>query len=296
MRTWAWALLALLSAGCAGDAAGAAFSGGSPSSLDTEVSEPELVTTEQADEQDDVDSDDSGLVASYVIGDGAMVSSYDINGGASAEVVLDVVEVNLDTLPPYTFPAPLHTPHALSANVMYLTFDDGPNPYATPQILDVLAKHDARATFFVQGIFISSYPAIMGRITDEGHTLGNHAWNHEDLRFLSKEKFDDVVGRANDLLGEHATACLRPPYAGYDEDVYRWGAEHGLRITMWNVDPKDWDGKSAQVIADHVVQRARPGAVVLLHDGGGDRRETVKAVDMILSRLADSGLRFEPLC
>ena len=180
--------------------------------------------------------------------------------------------------------------------VMYLTFDDGPHPVYTPQVLDVLARHGAMATFFVIGRQAEAYPRLVDRIVAEGHTVANHTWNHESLAGLPKEAFDSTVGSTQSFLGSRGTPCLRPPFGTIDAFTQDWAAEHGLRLTLWTVDPGDWQRPSAEAIADHIVERARAGAVVLLHDGGGDRSQTVEGLDMALERLADSGLAYKTLC
>ncbi|MCQ3812122.1 MAG: polysaccharide deacetylase family protein [Acidimicrobiia bacterium] len=179
---------------------------------------------------------------------------------------------------------------------MYLTFDDGPHPVYTPQVLDVLARYGARATFFVVGSLAESYPGTTQRIIDEGHTIGNHTWNHEALGGLTREEFDETVGRTQALLGHRGTACLRPPYASMDEFTRDWAAAHGLAVVTWDTSPQDWLQISAQDVAQHLVDYARDGVVMLLHDGGGDRSHTVLGLDMALRELSDRGYRFEPLC
>ena len=179
---------------------------------------------------------------------------------------------------------------------MYLTFDDGPHPVYTPQILDVLARHRVQAMFFVVGSLAEANPGIIQRIVDEGHTLGNHTWNHEALGGLTREEFDETVGRTQTLLGDRGSACLRPPYASMDASTRPWAAEHGLAVVTWDTSPKDWLEVSAQDIAQHVVDFARDGVVLLLHDGGGDRSQTVLGLDSALTELSRRGYRFEPLC
>lgn len=179
---------------------------------------------------------------------------------------------------------------------MYLTFDDGPHPVYTHQILDVLARHEAQAMFFVVGSLAESYPGIIQRIFDEGHTLGNHTWNHEALGGLSREQFDETVGRTQALLGDRGSDCLRPPYASMDAFTRPWAAGHELTVVTWDTSPKDWLQVSAQDIAQHIVDYARDGVIMLLHDGGGDRSQTVLGLDAALGELAGRGYRFEPLC
>lgn len=183
-----------------------------------------------------------------------------------------------------------------SAPVMYLTFDDGPHPVYTPQMLDVLARYGARATFFVVGSLVEAYPGTTQRIVDEGHTLGNHTWNHEALGGLTREEFDETVGRTQALLGDRGSSCLRPPYASMDGSTRGWAAEHGLTVVTWDTSPKDWLQVSAQDVAQHIVDYARDGVVMLLHDGGGDRSQTVIGLDIALRELSSRGYRFDPLC
>ena len=181
-------------------------------------------------------------------------------------------------------------------DVVYLTFDDGPHPDYTPQMLDVLARHDARATFFVVGSLAQAYPDIIQRIAAEGHTIANHTWKHEDLAGLSRAAFDETISRTQMVLGDLATPCLRPPYGSIDAFTREWASDHGLSLLTWDATPSDWLRPPAEEIADYIVQWARPGVVLLMHDGGGDRSTTVQGLDMALERLADRGLRYEPVC
>ena len=226
-----------------------------------------------------------------------VVSSY--AGEVDYELSIEVLPIETSPTPTSTAPV-VRPPRPVTpddeGDVVYLTFDDGPHTEYTPQILDVLARHGARATFFVVGRLVRAYPDLIERIAAEGHTLANHTWNHEDLAGLSRPAFDETVGRTQAALGDLATPCLRPPYGSVDAFTREWAAAHGLRLLTWDGSPEDWRLPPATQIADYIVQWARPGAVILLHDGGGDRSRTVQGLDMALERLADSGLRFEPVC
>lgn len=182
------------------------------------------------------------------------------------------------------------------APVMYFTFDDGPHAVHTLEVLEVLARYDARATFFVIGSVAQHFPNTIQRILNEGHTIGNHTWNHDSLAGLPREEFDETVSRTQEMLGERGSACLRPPYKAIDAFTANWAAEHGLSLALWNIDPEDWRRPSALTIARYIVDRAYDGAIVLLHDGGDDRSQTVLALDVALSHLSKQGYRFEPLC
>ena len=183
-----------------------------------------------------------------------------------------------------------------TGDVVYLTFDDGPDPRNTPHILDILARHGARATFFVVGKLVDRHPDLFERIVAEGHTVANHTWNHENLARLSRQEFDDTIGRTQELLGEHATGCLRPPYAATNRNTRPWAAEHGLEVHLWSVSANDWLGLNAEAIADRIVGQVTDGSVVLMHDGGGNRPETVRGLEIVLERLSELDLRYEPLC
>ncbi len=216
-------------------------------------------------------------------------------------------ELTVAVLPlPQAEPAPTTTTEAVTVprpvtpdddgDVVYLTFDDGPHSVYTPQVLDVLARHDARATFFVVGSLAQAHPDIIERIASEGHTIANHSWNHEDLAGLSRAAFDETISRTQAVLGDLAAPCLRPPYGSIDAFTREWASSHGLSLLTWDASPGDWNRPPAEEIADYIVKWARPGVVLLLHDGGGDRSRTVQGLDMALERLADRGLRYEPVC
>ena len=201
-----------------------------------------------------------------------------------------------DTPPPTTTAdAPADT-SAEPGVVVYLTFDDGPHPTYTPQVLDILARRGARATFFVLGSLAEARPELMARIVAEGHTVANHAWNHENLAGLPRSSFDDTIGRTQAVLADRATPCLRPPYGSIDAFTREWAASAGLDLVLWTVDTNDWRRPGAQVIADRIVRGATDEAIVLMHDGGGNRTQTVEGLELALDRLSGRGLRFEPVC
>ncbi len=179
---------------------------------------------------------------------------------------------------------------------IHLTFDDGPSQVDTPIILDILKQHDARATFFVVGRSAVSFPELIERIVSEGHTLANHTWAHDDLLSLGDEEFDRTLLRTQAALGEHATPCFRPPNYRFDEDTVRRARELGLRMILNTGDTGDWLRLRADEIAARIVAAARPGAILVLHDGGGDRSQTIEALGSALAWLSDKRYVFEPVC
>ncbi len=187
-------------------------------------------------------------------------------------------------------------PVDVQPGVVHLTFDDGPHPEYTPAILDVLARHDAKATFFVLGSLVEAHPAIFQRIVDEGHTVANHTWAHADLTEVTQAEFNESIRRTEAALGSHATPCLRPPFGSFNADVRRWAGEFGLELVLWGTDTLDWQKPGASVIADRIVAGADRNGSILLHDGGGNRTQTVEGLDEALTELSGRGLSYEPIC
>jgi peptidoglycan/xylan/chitin deacetylase (PgdA/CDA1 family) len=179
--------------------------------------------------------------------------------------------------------------------VIYLTFDDGPSGYTQP-ILDVLARYDAKATFFVLGRAAASQPELVEAIYAAGHGLGNHTYNHPSLPGVGWQRMaDEVAGTAN-ALGGRDSGCLRPPYGARSAAVAGNAGKLGYQLVLWSIDPRDWARPGARAIAERVISRAHPNGVVVMHDGGGDRSQTVAALEIILPALRDQGYRFAAMC
>ena len=199
---------------------------------------------------------------------------------------------------------PAHPPahNRAGAPLAYLTFDDGPNPTWTPAVLDVLDRHQVTATFFVLGQNVSRYPEIIERMVEAGHEAENHTFDHI---WLSKADREDIVAQVtstDDAL--HAVAgtsvdpieCLRPPYAATNERAVRVAAELGKSMVLWSIDPQDWRRPGADQIASHILANVRPGAIILMHDGGGERSQTVAALETVIEGLAGRGYAFAVIC
>ena len=177
-----------------------------------------------------------------------------------------------------------------------LTFDDGPNPPYTGQILGILARYQVPATFFCVGLQASAHAADIARMAADGHGLGNHTWSHPFLPDLSRaelaeqlDRTDEVVARA---AGGAAPGLFRPPYGSRSPDVLRWLGERAAPVVLWDVDPSDWARPGAAVIAGRVLMQARAGTIILMHDGGGDRSQTVTALPLVIEGLLDRGFHF----
>jgi peptidoglycan-N-acetylglucosamine deacetylase len=182
---------------------------------------------------------------------------------------------------------------------VYLTFDDGPDPRWTPAILDALAKHNVRATFFVVGSQVEAHPELARRIVAEGHSLQNHTWSHPDMTTLGRSDAIDQVTRSSNAIKKvagTAPKCLRPPEGATNSAVQEIAGATGQAQVLWSVDTEDWRNKSTEKITSTVTDGLQPGAVILMHDGGGDRSATVAALPAVLQGMADAGISGAPLC
>ena len=177
---------------------------------------------------------------------------------------------------------------------VYFTFDDGPHPTYTPQVLDVLARFGVRATFFVEGQYVIENLDLIKRMVSEGHTVGNHTWEHESLAGLSLDGFNETVLRTKEALGEHAAPCLRPPYGETDLFTSHRADALGMRVVMWTVDPKSSATQDPDILVSKMVGNITNGSVVLLHDPAG--YQAVQALEQTLTILSERGYRYEPVC
>jgi peptidoglycan/xylan/chitin deacetylase (PgdA/CDA1 family) len=188
---------------------------------------------------------------------------------------------------------------APGAKVVALTFDDGPWPGQTDAVLAVLDEKDVPATFFMVGARVKAHPEIARRVVRAGHAVGNHTFRHTLLGSAPPGIVRREIRRADQAI-TRATGVtprwFRAPAGELSPEVFRELRRDGLRSALWTVDPHDWgEGVKAATIARRVIAAARPGAIILLHDGGGDRRETVRALPRIIDGLRSKGYEFVTL-
>ncbi|WP_433465625.1 bifunctional polysaccharide deacetylase/glycosyltransferase family 2 protein [Spirillospora sp. CA-128828] len=195
----------------------------------------------------------------------------------------------------------------MPAKTIALTFDDGPAPEWTPRLLDVLRRHKARATFFTIGAHVAENPALTRRILDEGNEIGSHTYTHVDLAtapaWRGRLELDLTQRALAGAAGVH-TRLMRMPYSSRPDGLTapEWQAarragEDGYVVVLTDRDTEDWARPGAAKIVQRALaaDRRGEGAVVMLHDSGGDRSETVAAVEQILDRLQPQGYRFTTL-
>jgi peptidoglycan/xylan/chitin deacetylase (PgdA/CDA1 family) len=183
------------------------------------------------------------------------------------------------------------------SNAVAITFDDGPNVSATLQIMKILDDAHVKGTFFEVGKAIDAHPEITRSLYEHGQLLGNHSYEHDQWRWLDPrypelERTQKAFRRA---IGT-CPAYYRPPHGDRTPFIAHVVSDHHMRIIMWNVSAGDWAQKSARTIAGHIVRRAKPGSIILLHDGldglpSVDRTVLVRAMPLILEGLRDKHLR-----
>src|SRR3989441_6249653 len=186
-----------------------------------------------------------------------------------------------------------------------ITLDDGPDPRWTPKILDILKAANVKAAFFVVGANAERYPELVRRIVDEGHEVGNHTYYHPNLSLCWPEHVRLELN-ATQLLIEtitgRATTLFRPPYAADTQPSkmselmpLQIAQELSYLVVLENIDPQDWAKPGADIILQRVKQQRRDGSIILLHDAGGDRSQTVAALLRILDYLRTRGDTVVPL-
>ncbi|MEL7508170.1 MAG: polysaccharide deacetylase family protein [Cyanobacteria bacterium J06554_1] len=180
--------------------------------------------------------------------------------------------------------------------VLALTYDDGPNPPYTDNLLDVLREFNAKATFFAIGKNIEDNLETTRRMIAEGHELGNHSYSHKKLVNLSFETVRSEIQKTDDILsnlGVHSNIHFRAPY-GLKRIKLPWELARKQKANiLWNVDPKDYETADPDKIADSIIRNVEPGSIILLHDGGGDRSQTVAATKTVLQKLQREGYQFK---
>jgi len=181
--------------------------------------------------------------------------------------------------------------------VVALTFDDGPGFY-TSQVLDILARYHVKATFFMIGLMVDQHPEQAKMVAEAGHAIGNHTMHHRNLTAVSAEEMVAEIKEAAQIIQKTTgveTNVFRPPGGRYNTTALNIVKQAGYQLMMWSIDPRDWDHAGALQIEQHVLEQAQSGSIILLHDGGGNRQETLKALPGIIVNLQQRGYTFVTL-
>ena len=174
-----------------------------------------------------------------------------------------------------------------------MTFDDGPSAVLTPKLLDLLAAHHIKATFFVIGENVAEHPEIVARAAREGHEIGNHSWSHPNFAKMSDDGVRSQLRRTDDAIksatGERPT-LMRPPYGSITPREKHWiNDEFGYRVILWDVDPLDWKRPGPAVVRNRILKETKPGSIVLSHD---IHPGTIEAMPSTFDELEAKGLKF----
>jgi len=199
------------------------------------------------------------------------------------------------------------------STVIHLTFDDGPHETFTPAVLDVLDRHDAKATFFQEGRYVERYPELTERAIREGHAVGNHTWSHPNLTDLPAASIREELASTSDVIARVGTkrpTLFRPPYGkpfiqnpdgAKAHEIRAEAADLGMTTHIWDIWTFDYDKPGRTAIAKSVVDApdvlaGKSGLRVLLHDGEcADEVENLAALEVILKMLTAGGFVFTPL-
>ena len=177
-----------------------------------------------------------------------------------------------------------------------LTMDDGPHPVYTPQVLDILAGYGITATFNMIGSQIGANLSLVREVAAAGHTITNHTWDHADMREYPATQVIAEIDRCNDVLAEagQSPTIFRAPFGYWTPAVFEACATRGLEPLGWSVDPQDWDTTrvSTSDIVNNVLRSTRAHDIILEHDGGGDRSNTVAALEIFIPELLGRGFVF----
>ena len=219
---------------------------------------------------------------------------------ALSGILLGLVLTLCAVLPGSQMFGPVIAERSLRDKVVALTFDDGPYPPYTGQILDILRDNRAVATFFLIGSNAAKHPDLVRRIAAEGHQLGNHTYNHVDLLKLDRDQIAAETDRAGNTIAAIAGEkphVIRPPHGFRDPLVLDVMHRQGLRVVEWSIASRDWTNPGVETIVARTLQPVKNGSIILLHDGDGteasaSRAQTVEAAGRIIKQLKAKGYRF----
>ena len=176
-----------------------------------------------------------------------------------------------------------------------LTIDDGPSPVYTSQILRLLDKYRVTATFSMVGFEVDAHRAMAREVAAAGHMIANHTWSHVNLAVLPPVAIADQIDRATDAIHTvtgRVPTLFRAPYGAWSPTVLQHCEQDGMTPLDWSVDPRDWSRPGVAFIVGNIMHNTKTGSIILEHDGGGNRSQTVAALTIVLPRLLAAGYHF----
>jgi len=275
------------------------------------VDQAEVGPPNQIDDIHELDERD--VIIDAYIGEGkdkeSVILSYTLEND---KIIPGKGNIDLSTKPkPAPVPTPISTPTPTSTKtpsatpkddsgdkIVYFTFDDGPGKY-TPNILQILKDNDIKATFFMIGQNAEGRNDYVKQVHGDGHIIGNHTYDHQDMKKLSYDAQMDELTKTNNIIENIISGInvhyFRPPYGNYNDDTLNVLSKLGMEKVLWTVDPRDWSGISASDISNAVLSNVKNNAVVLMHDGVANSSETAKALPGIISTLKERGYKFKTI-
>ena len=276
---------------------------GRPVALSAVVYDGDVLTSESgADRVERVVSVDRPIeVSTKIVGSGPLMTLASPGSVGVRRVVLGAISGDEVTSTVVTSGTPMVVRRysaSPGSRLVALTFDDGPWAGQTDLILDILRSQGVKATFFMLGYSARKNPGLAKRVADEGHLIGNHTMGHTMLTEVKPAKVDAQIAEGQRTIARASGVqprWFRPPGGDISASVWARVRDANLSVAMWNVDPKDWRRPTAAQLTRYVVNHVRPGSIVLLHDGGGDRSATVEALPSIIRELKAAGYSFVTL-
>ncbi len=196
--------------------------------------------------------------------------------------------------PAYPVDRPLYYIHD-DSRAIALTIDDGPDPVYTPQVLRLLHQYRVTATFSMVGLHVAAYPHLARAVAEDGHHIANHTWTHSNLVHRPVHRIHTELAWTSHAIhsatGVHPQ-LFRAPYGAWSATVIRQCERMRMMPMDWSVDPRDWARPGVRSIVRNIMHNTRPGSIILEHDGGGNRAQTVEALSIVLPRLLREGYHF----
>ena len=203
----------------------------------------------------------------------------------SASPISDNVEFEVD----------IYRKHENEFMKIALTFDDGPHPRHTPQILDLLDRYEIKATFFSVGINAYYYPDVLAEIAARGHEIGNHTYSHPHVNQVNQVKLEREIEKCEEMIyqiTDRKTKLFRPPEGMIDSEMLKTIHNLDYRIILWDIDTRDWAHTSPEEIAKNVIEKTSSGDIILMHDYIGRNSPTYEAMEIFIPVLIEKGYKF----
>ncbi len=180
-------------------------------------------------------------------------------------------------------------------NKIALTFDDGPHPYYTYRILEILKKYNIEATFFFVGENVKNYPDAARAVIEAGHEVGNHTFTHHRVRSMNYNEILSEMIKCEDIIfeiDEYKPRLFRPPEGAYGEELEKIAEKMGYSVILWSIDTRDWDHSTPDEIMENVMKNVSSGDIILMHDYIGKNSPTPDALEIIIPALLEKGYEF----